>query len=65
MKNPFTLGIVSSRSNFCNRSYELDDLLRNARNGSNVVLCSPRRFGKSSLVTVALEELRKEKFLTA
>lgn len=65
MKNPFTLGIVDTEPDFCNRKKELRDLLRHARNGSNVVLCSPRRFGKSSLAKIILAELKKENFLTA
>lgn len=63
MKNPFTLGIVR-REDFCNREKELEDLLRSARNGNHTVLYAPRRFGKSSLVTLALDILRQEGFLT-
>lgn len=65
MKNPFTIGIVHGGEGFCDRVKERADLLRYAHNGSNVVLCSPRRYGKSSLVTLVLDDLRKEGFLTA
>ncbi len=63
MKNPFTLGIVR-KEDFCNREKELEDLLRFAKNGNHIVLFSPRRYGKSSLVTLALDLLGQEEFLT-
>ena len=63
MRNPFTLGIVTEK-NLCNRNKEIQDLLRYARNGENIVLFSPRRYGKSSLITTVLELLEREKFLT-
>ena len=63
MRNPFTLGIVQ-RKDFCNREAEIKDLLRYARNGDNVILFSPRRYGKSSLIKIVLELLEKEGFLT-
>lgn len=65
MKNPFTLGLVTERDSFCNRGKEQKDLMRYAMSGSKVILCSPRRYGKSSLVHVVLSKLRKEGFLTA
>ncbi len=64
MKNPFNIKILQDEREFCNRAKERADLLRYARNGTNVVLCSPRRYGKSSLVTMMLSDLRKEGFLT-
>jgi hypothetical protein len=57
------LGIVQ-KSDFCDRNKEIEDLLRYARNGENIVLFSPRRYGKSSLVTAVLELLRRENYLT-
>lgn len=63
MRNPFTLGIVREKD-LCNRTQEIQDLLRYARNGENIVLFSPRRYGKSSLITTVLEMLEKENFLT-
>lgn len=63
MRNPFALGIVR-RDDFCNREKELEDLLRHARNGNNLVLLSPRRYGKSSLIVRLFDMLEKEGFLT-
>lgn len=62
MRNPFTLGIAH-RKDFCNREKEIKDLLRYARNGNNVILFSPRRYGKSSLIKIVLELLEEEGFL--
>jgi len=62
VRNPFTLGIVH-RKDFCNREKEIKDLLRYARNGNNVILFSPRRYGKSSLIKIVLELLEEEGFL--
>lgn len=63
MRNPFTLGIVR-KNDFCNREKEIEDLLRYARSGDNLVLLSPRRYGKSSLIVRVLDMLEKEGFLT-
>lgn len=63
--NPFTIQIVETTDDFCNRTKELTDLTAFARNGENVVLFSPRRFGKSSLVMMVQKTLQKEGMLTA
>lgn len=63
-KNPFTIGMIQDEHLFCNRKKEQEDLIRYARNSQNVVLCSPRRYGKSSLVQIVLKKLKKEGFLT-
>ncbi len=62
LRNPFTLGIVQ-KEDFCDREKEIEDLLRYAKNGDNIVLFSPRRYGKSSLVNLVLDLLEKEGFL--
>jgi hypothetical protein len=41
--NPFTLGIISSEQDFCNRKKEIDELTRHALNCTHVVIFSPRR----------------------
>ena len=43
LRNPFTLGIVQ-KEDFCDREKEIEDLLRYAKNGDNIVLFSPRRY---------------------
>ena len=62
--NPFNLGSVSSNINFCNRKKEINDLLTHARNCTNVVLFSPRRIGKTSLIKYIMREIAKEDYLT-
>ncbi len=63
MSNPFSLSIAQADS-FCNREKEIQDLVRHARNGNNVLLFSPRRYGKTSLVKKTLDLLDQEGMLT-
>lgn len=53
-KNPFKYGELSTGENFCNRKSELKRLHSAFRDGQSIVLISPRRWGKSSLVDHAL-----------
>ncbi len=53
--NPFKYGELSTGENFCNRQAELKRLHGAFRDGQSVVLISPRRWGKSSLVNHALQ----------
>lgn len=62
MPNPFTLGIAQN-DEFCDRIRETGELVRHAQNGNNVVIFSPRRYGKSSLVKRVLRELERKDFL--
>ena len=50
MGNPFYLQEVPVDAPFCDREKELKELRSYAEAGANVVLFSPRRFGKTSLV---------------
>jgi hypothetical protein len=50
MGNPFYLQEVPVDAPFCNRGKELKELQSYAEAGANVVLFSPRRYGKTSLV---------------
>ena len=49
-KNPFFFRELPTDGPFCNREKELKELASHARSLANVVLYSPRRFGKTSLV---------------
>ena len=53
-KNPFTYGDLVSDEAFTDRENELAQLTSDLRNGQNVALIAPRRYGKSSLVQAAL-----------
>lgn len=57
MKNPFVYGEPVSRENFADREEELERLKIEILSGQNVIIYSPRRFGKSSLAYNALLEL--------
>lgn len=55
-RNPFILGHRISRPYFCDRENEERRLVSAVINGRNVVLISPRRMGKTSLVYVSLHD---------
>ena len=65
MKNPFKYGGVVRGDAFCNREKELAALLRAVENGEKLFVYSERRFGKTSLVRLALEKLPEEHYLSA
>jgi AAA+ ATPase superfamily predicted ATPase len=56
-KNPFTYGDLVTDEAFTDREEELAQLTSDLRNGQNVALIAPRRYGKSSLVKAALSRL--------
>ena len=58
-ENPFVFGEIIDDANFVNRTDELIQLVRDLGDGQKVFLLSPRRFGKSSLVALALLKLKK------
>ena len=61
MPNPFHYGSAVRGADFTDRERELQALTGFMRNGINVILLSPRRYGKSSLALRAVEQLQKEK----
>lgn len=58
-ENPFIFGEIVEEPNFVDRASELNQLVRDLADGQKVFLLSPRRFGKSSLVALALLKLKK------
>jgi hypothetical protein len=52
-------GEIIDDANFVNRTDELNQLVRDLADGQKVFLLSPGRFGKSSLVALALLKLKK------
>jgi hypothetical protein len=64
LKNPFVYGEEVSGENFCNRKNEIADLLSDIENGQNVILFSPRRYGKTSLIKEVLRKAEKKGILT-
>jgi uncharacterized protein len=63
IRNPFTYGDLVSDESFTDRADELAQLEADLRNGQNVALIAPRRYGKSSLVKAALSNLIAEGIL--
>jgi AAA+ ATPase superfamily predicted ATPase len=60
MQNPFYLREIPLTAPFCNRHNEMEELLNHATSKANVVLFSPRRYGKTSLVKRVQEQLNRK-----
>ena len=60
MKNPFYFGNEVHNEEFCNRVSELGELKNDVKNGLNILLYAPRRFGKTSLLKKLQEELKSD-----
>lgn len=63
MPNPFRLEVLGEGDPFCDRQEEVHKLLRCARATQNVVLASPRRYGKTSLCRKVQRILHDEGYL--
>ncbi len=55
--NPFKFGDLALDDGFTDRAQQLAELLADIRNGQNVVVFAPRRYGKTSLVWRAVQQL--------
>ena len=60
MKRPFIYGELAENENFIDRVEDRKKLKSFLRNGISVMLISPRRWGKSSLVRQTMKELQSE-----
>ncbi len=60
IKNPFIYGKIVKGDQFADREAERDELVRTLTSGENVVLYSPRRYGKSSLAAAVSNELKEK-----
>jgi uncharacterized protein len=63
--NPFKFGPLALDEAFTDRQDEIDSLVADARNGQDVVVFAPRRYGKSSLVWRVAQELVTNDVLVA
>jgi len=61
--NPFRFGALARDEAFTDRDDEVAELLSDARNGQDVVIFAPRRFGKTSLVDRVAQRLVRERVL--
>jgi hypothetical protein len=55
--NPFRFGDLALDDDFTDREQELAELASDMRNGQNVVIFAPRRYGKTSLVWRVVQQL--------
>lgn len=63
--NPFRFGALALDDAFTDRATELAELVADVRAGQDVVVYAPRRYGKSSLVWRAAQQLVRSKVLVA
>ena len=61
VESPFQYGTLATNENFIDRVSERASLKQMLSSGINVALISPRRWGKSSLVKMAMDELTTER----
>ncbi|TRZ53680.1 ATP-binding protein [bacterium] len=59
-ENPFSYGKTVDDPFFYGRTRELEEIKSSMRNAMNMIIYSPRRIGKSSLVIKALKEMEAE-----
>jgi uncharacterized protein len=62
-RNPFTFGDLALDEAFTDREDEVRELASDMRNGQNVLVYAPRRYGKSSLILRAAQEALRHKAL--
>ena len=62
--NPFVYGERVKGENFCNRENEIKELVSEISSGQNIMIYSPRRYGKTSLIDEVLRKLDKQGLLT-
>ncbi len=60
--NPFSYGNIVKGKHFYDRKDECERIVQTLSGGNNLVLYAPRRFGKTSLVFKAMEQLDKMGF---
>jgi uncharacterized protein len=63
--NPFRFGALALDEAFTDRDAEISELSADVRNGQDVVVFAPRRYGKSSLVWRVAQLVRAKKVLVA
>jgi hypothetical protein len=64
-RNPFRFGPLAVDESFVDRENELRELTADLRSGRDAVVVAPRRYGKSSLVWRASQDLVREGVLVA
>lgn len=59
MENPFKYGVLVEDAFFTDRKAELEKIKRHLAGPNHLIMISPRRYGKSSLIAKALQELKR------
>ena len=62
--NPFIYGEEVEGENFCNRLQEIKELVSEIESFQNILIYSPRRYGKTSLINQVFKKLKPKGFLT-
>lgn len=65
MTNPFKYGRVVRGDDFADREKEIEQLVKDLKSGQNVLLYSPRRYGKTSLILEVLDIIQKANVTTS
>ncbi|MDR1199996.1 MAG: ATP-binding protein [Prevotellaceae bacterium] len=60
--NPFHYGSIVRGKSFFDRKEECERIVKTLSGGNNIVLYAPRRFGKTSLIFSAIEQLEAQGF---
>ena len=60
--NPFSYGTIVTGENFYDRKDDCSRIVTTLSQGNNLVLFAPRRYGKTSLVFKAIEQLEEDGF---
>lgn len=64
MTNPFCYGRAVAGEFFTDREHEIKTLKNSLKSGQNVIVTSPRRYGKTSLIKRVLLDLKRQGLLT-
>jgi uncharacterized protein len=64
-ENPFLFGALALDEAFADRQRELVELVKDIKNGQDVVIFAPRRYGKSSLIWASQRVLAGDDVLVA
>ena len=59
MENPFRFGVIVEKDCFTDREKERQQIKQSLNSGNHLILISPRRFGKTSLVKDATKNLKR------
>lgn len=60
IENPFLIYGYESPEYFCDREEETEELITSLRNGCNLTLLSPRRYGKTGIIHNAFYHMREQ-----